>query len=241
MDEVGAAYDEEMLFDFGITEDDEAITCTLGTDGFSDGEFDEFGVGLEVYNSNPSSTKSSLSKSPITTSGILVNQRPIKSSISEDDDDSNQIMVSIHNNNNTRRPSQDWDSVHLFDDQAIKQELNSQSIISDLCANANTTIYKSTVPLLTLCKELNVSVKSETTDCLELESSKNIINNGAFIKKELSSLHVKNRSKTVLKDSPSSTTNTSLPPTRRSSRVLKTPAWLEEFSDKIPIVKKQRK
>lgn len=246
---VGAAYDEEMLFDFGITEDDdndEAIACTLGTDGFSDGEFDEFGVaGMDAYtNSTQNSIKaSSLSKSPTPTSGILLSQRsqikpsthPQLSSEISDDEDSNQIMVSIHNNG---RPSQDWDSVQLFD-QTLKKESTEMIQSNDLCVAIND---KQTAPANKCVDQTKNKLPVEFKESGVLKTESNVNGASSSNSKDVYFSFVAASATFTKKESPlksAKTLNTN-PTMRRSSRVVKTPAWLED-SDNIPIAKRQRK
>lgn len=179
---VGAGYDE-MLFDFGIAEDDEGIT--LGGEGFSDGEFDEFNVSsMEVF--SPQNQKPP-SKSP------MMSSRNVGRSESSDEDDSNQMMVSME-----RRSSQDW--VQFLDEAAKQVALTGQS--NNPATNDHDTL---------------ISADSK---------SKSVTTNGADSKKSTSP---KNGSTT--KD---------LPTARRSSRVIRTPAWLID-SEKHSISKGNRK
>lgn len=215
----GAPYDEEMLFDFGIAEDDETINSL--PDGFSDAEFDGFSDGMEVYNNSVQTSlkTSNLSKSPVITSGILLNQRsalmrhathPQLPSDISDDDDSNQIMVSM----NIRRSSQEWDAVQLFT-QPVKQEPTIESTVlvkeEKPCGDENSNFQ---------AKQLIANSASEHCANGEPQVKADITISGSDHPEK--NLSVKEMS-----------------PTRRSSRVVKSPAWLED-SSKIPL-KRQRK
>jgi len=114
----GPGYEEEMLFDFGISEDDDEVNSALSTEvseAFNDVVFDEceFTSGLDYGSSTsqkPSSPRSSIlgfnqscsQRSKRMVSNLAAASLPFGVS---DDDDSNQIMVSMSG----RRKSKEWD------------------------------------------------------------------------------------------------------------------------------------